>query len=360
MKSEWKKCQLGDIITFQRGYDLPKTKMKNGKYAVIGSNGIIGYHNEYTTEAPSITIGRSGNVGNPFIVYDRTWSHNTTLYIKEYKGVDPVFVYYFLKTLQLSNFAGGSAVPTLNRNHIHTLDVVIPADITEQRKISSLLKNIDDIKRENTNSLSTLYDMLQATYKQYTKARQLTNVLSDICAYTKERIAVSDLTLDNYYSTENMLPNKLGAVRAAGLPSTAQTVGCDNGNVLVSNIRPYFKKILYCYNKGGCSNDVLCFTPKKQELSAYLFSTLYDDYFFDFVMAGSKGTKMPRGDKQQIMTYPIYLPTDEELKAFNELAVPILEQINAINIENAKLTELRDTLLPKLISGELDVSEVNI
>lgn len=68
MKCEWKECNLGDLVTFQRGYDLPKTKMKKGKYPVVGSNGIIGYHNDYTTENPSITIGRSGNVGNPTII----------------------------------------------------------------------------------------------------------------------------------------------------------------------------------------------------------------------------------------------------------------------------------------------------
>ena len=92
---DWKTCQLGDLITFQRGHDLPKTKMKGSAYPVVGSNGIIGYHDEYTTEAPSITIGRSGNVGKPFLYKGRSWSHNTTLYIREYKNVDPIFIYYF-------------------------------------------------------------------------------------------------------------------------------------------------------------------------------------------------------------------------------------------------------------------------
>ena len=64
----WKTCQLGDLITFQRGHDLPKSKMQGNTYPVVGSNGIIGYHNEYTTEAPSITIGRSGNVGSLFYI----------------------------------------------------------------------------------------------------------------------------------------------------------------------------------------------------------------------------------------------------------------------------------------------------
>lgn len=150
MMGDWKTCQLGDLITFQRGHDLPKSKMSGGAYPVVGSNGIIGYHDEYTTENPSITIGRSGNVGKPFLYKGRSWSHNTSLYIREYRDVDPIFIYYFLQTLDLGNYAGGSAVPTLNRNHIHTLSVTVPVDITEQRQIASMLSVLDDKIEKNT------------------------------------------------------------------------------------------------------------------------------------------------------------------------------------------------------------------
>ena len=149
--AEWKECLLGDLITFQRGHDLSKSKMSGNGYPVVGSNGIIGFHNEYTTEYPSITVGRSGNVGKPYIVYGRSWSHNTSLYIKEFKGTDPIFIYYFLQTLDLGNYAGGSAVPTLNRNHIHSLNVRVPADVSTQEKIANTLKALDDKIDKNTD-----------------------------------------------------------------------------------------------------------------------------------------------------------------------------------------------------------------
>jgi len=142
MQNKWRTCQLGDIITFQRGHDLPKAQMKSGQYPVVGSNGIIGYHNEYTTDAPSITVGRSGNTGKPFIFYGRSWSHNTTLYVKEYKNSDPVFIFYLLQTLDLNNYAGGSAVPTLNRNHVHIIEVNVPP-LTEQVEIGRTLRSIN-------------------------------------------------------------------------------------------------------------------------------------------------------------------------------------------------------------------------
>mgnify|MGYP001022902449 CR=1 FL=1 len=158
----WKDCHLGDILTFQRGHDLPKKQMVSGEYPVVGSNGVIGYHNEYTTEAPSITIGRSGNTGNPFIVYGRSWSHNTTLYIKAFKDSDPVYVYYLLKTLNLGNFAGGSAVPTLNRNHIHNLDISVPP-LPGQVEIGRTLRALDDKIANNSKINHHLASLRSAT-----------------------------------------------------------------------------------------------------------------------------------------------------------------------------------------------------
>lgn len=184
--------------------------------------------------------------------------------------------------------------------------------------------------------------------------------LSDICSYSKDRIAVSSLDVWSYYSTENMLPGKLGATEATNLPTTTQTTACHVGDTLISNIRPYFKKIVYCQRECGCSTDVLCFTPFHANYSAYLFSTLYSDSFFNFMVAGSKGTKMPRGDKQQIMTYPVALPSNDELNTFNSAAFPILAQIHSNQIENESLSTLRDNLLPKFMSGEIDVSSVKL
>ncbi len=208
-----------------------------------------------------------------------------------------------------------------------------------------------------------LADLLQATYQEKFGNISLSKkqgVLSDICSYSKEKVAVSELNVSTYFSTENMLPGKAGSTEATSLPTTLQTTACHKGNTLISNIRPYFKKIIYCEDECGCSTDVLCFRPIQFQYAAYLFSTLYADKFFDFMVAGSKGTKMPRGDKQQIMTYPILLPLEKELESFNAVAFPILEQLNSNRIESKRLSELRDALLPKLMSGEIDITGIDI
>lgn len=224
-----------------------------------------------------------------------------------------------------------------------------------QREISDALCSFDNKIELNQRINDNLQQQAQAIY--VSRFTDTDGCLADICQYSKEKTFVSQLTLDSYYSTENMLPEKRGSVQAANLPTTAQTPRCTPGDVLVSNIRPYFKKIVYCSSNGGCSADVLCFIPKEKKLSAYLFYTLYADKFFDHMVAGSKGTKMPRGDKQQIMTYPIHIPSDMELADYNSIAQPILTKIENNREENLRLTALRDTLLPKLMSGEINISQ---
>ena len=129
--------------------------------------------------------------------------------------------------------------------------------------------------------------------------------LADICEYAKDKIDVTILDEDIYISTENMMPNKGGITRASSLPTIAQTQAFLDGDVLVSNIRPYFKKIWFAEFNGGCSNDVLVFRAKDGVNKRFLYYVLANDTFFDYSMATSKGTKMPRGDKVAIMKYDV-------------------------------------------------------
>lgn len=129
--------------------------------------------------------------------------------------------------------------------------------------------------------------------------------LSDICDYAKDKIYVSVLDENTYISTENMMPNKGGITKASTLPAILQTQSFSIGDVLVSNIRPYFKKIWLAEYNGGCSNDVLVFRARNEVSNRFLYYVLADDAFFDYSMTTSKGTKMPRGDKDAIMKYDV-------------------------------------------------------
>lgn len=166
--------------------------------------------------------------------------------------------------------------------------------------------------------------------------------LSDIAFYSKQKISVEDISVKNYVSTENMLPNKNGKIAATTLPKVKQTLKYEPDDVLISNIRPYFKKIWLANEEGGCSNDVLVLTAKNGIDPRYLYYVLANDKFFDYSMATSKGTKMPRGDKNSIMDYlvPSY-PIDIQLKIASVLwnmdeKIRINEKINKNLLQQAK------------------------
>ncbi|MBL4283165.1 restriction endonuclease subunit S [Vibrio fluvialis] len=182
--------------------------------------------------------------------------------------------------------------------------------------------------------------------------------LSDIASYTSDRVSTEDLTLSNYISTENMLVDKKGVVDAANLPTVKTVPAYVNGNVLISNIRPYFKKIWMANGRGGHSNDVLGFVTKVKYTEEYLFNLLYQDVLFDFMLATSKGSKMPRGDKKAILNWQIVLAPISLRTYFSNIVREFYVSASARHKENTTLTNLRDTLLPKLISGELRLDEV--
>ena len=181
------------------------------------------------------------------------------------------------------------------------------------------------------------------------------HLLSEFCSYSTQKTDNSRLSLDEYVTTDNLLPDKKGITLAKNLPSTG-AVTCNRGDVLISNIRPYLKKIYYCQTTMGCSTDVLCIRPIP-EMSEYIYCCLYHNAFFDYMMSGSKGTKMPRGDKNQIMQYPIAVPSQYRLSEFNNLARNSLRTIGNNELENRKLMRIRDCLLPLLMSGQATIAD---
>lgn len=162
--------------------------------------------------------------------------------------------------------------------------------------------------------------------------------LSDICDYVKEKVEVSSITNKTYISTENMQPNKGGIKEAATLPATLQTQGYRANDVLVSNIRPYFRKIWFAQDEGGCSNDILVFRAKEGVNPQFLYYILSNDAFFEYATATSKGTKMPRGDKNAIMQYEV---PNYELKIQNK----IVEILNPIDKKIEINNKINDNLL---------------
>lgn len=139
---EWKENTFKNIAPLQRGYDLPLSKVKKGKYPVIGSNGIIFHHNEFKIKRPGVITGRSGTIGSVFFIEEDYWPHNTTLYVTNFYKNYPKYIYYLYGFYNIEQYSNGSGVPTLNRNDIHDVKIPIP-DYAEQAAIAAVLSDMD-------------------------------------------------------------------------------------------------------------------------------------------------------------------------------------------------------------------------
>ena len=172
--------------------------------------------------------------------------------------------------------------------------------------------------------------------------------LSEVAYYSKEKIKTDELSPENYLSTENMLPEFGGITTASSLPTISTVTKYQPGDILLSNIRPYFKKLYYSISEGGCSNDVLCLCAKDNINKAFLYYSLKNDDFFKYVMATAKGTKMPRGDKSAIMDYELEVPDLETQKKIVHILSALDQKIELNNRLIDLLYSLGDAFYEKI------------
>ncbi|ELH4832348.1 restriction endonuclease subunit S [Vibrio harveyi] len=316
--------------------------------------------------------------------------------------VEPKYIYYVLLSKHFENFMDayklGSTQPNLKVSDLKRVPLPI-APLSEQRKIAKILGDLDKKIKLNRQTNQTLEEMAQAIFKSWfvdfdpVKAKMSgeqpegmdaataslfpeklveselglipegweVGTLSNVAKYCSARTNTDTITLENYISTENMLAEKKGVTAASKLPTAKTVAAYKSGDILVSNIRPYFKKIWLAEGSGGRSNDVLGFESVSANTDSYLMNLLYQDTFFEYMTRTSKGAKMPRGDKTAIMNWEMAVPPVELREAFSAIVDKFYQLIPQNRAQNATLESLRDTLLPKLLSGEieLNLAEVN-
>jgi len=170
----WVKKKLGEVCTLQRGFDLPTRQRNKGDYPLISSSGCIDSQAEAKVSSPGVVTGRSGSIGSVFFIDKDFWPLNTTLYVKDFHGNDPRFIFYLLIKLDLKRFAGGAGVPTLNRNSVHSELVYIPSNISEQKQIVAILdeafegidRAIANTEKNLANSRELFESYLNAIFTQ--------------------------------------------------------------------------------------------------------------------------------------------------------------------------------------------------
>ena len=342
------------------------------------------------------SVGTLGSVyqvkkGDEFYFKDGniTWFKNFS------DDINSKFVYYWLISRdtqnKLNKIAIGTTQKALTIVNLRNIIIKYPS-LYEQNFIVHILETLDDKIKLNRRQNTTLEAMAQAIFKEWfvdfgpvrakMEGRQPEGIsreiadlfpdrldnegkpegwerkkLGDLITFYSERIKSDKLTESNYVSTENMLSDKKGITKASSLPTTDSVPAFCTGHILVSNIRPYFKKIWFATFDGGRSNDVLDFCPSIVGTNYFIFNILICDAFFNFMMQTAKGSKMPRGDKNAIMAYPVVAPTEVLQRAYSSLVEVYYKKINSNVLKNEVHTSLRDPLLPNRISGEPHVPD---
>ena len=172
--------------------------------------------------------------------------------------------------------------------------------------------------------------------------------MGDVLEFSNTRINSSELNSGNYVSTENILQNFQGIVKARSIPEDTNVMAFSCGNILLSNIRPYLKKVWKATFNGGCSSDVFVLQANSNIDADYLHYVVANDKFIGFVMNGAKGVKMPRGDKNQMKTYSLSLPSIKEQRKISRFLSFLDERIAVQNRLIEDLKKLRCAIVEKM------------
>jgi len=396
------KVKLGDMLTFQRGYDLTHSQMKNGKFPVVGSSEIIGYHDKANVKAPVLLIGRSGTVGRPQYYEIDIWAHNTTLFVSDFHGNDPKFCFYFLKNLNLENYANSSGVPTLNRNFIHPLIVNFP-DLPTQSAIAQILSSLDEkiglnnkINRELENFARTIYEYWfvqfdfpnnkrkpykssggELVYNKILKYKipkdweplKLNNIISRIGTGLNPRNNFKFGNGDNFYVTirnisdgKIIIDDKCDKIDDESLKIINKRSDLQIGDTLFTSIEPVGTTYLI-YRKPenwNINESVFTIRPNINKTTPeFLYHLLSSNLMKVFTKNFSTGS-VHKGIRHGVLrTFPLAYPKDKRIiNSFSMMTRPILEQIDNIDYESSILAKLRDFLLPLLMNGQVTVKNI--
>ena len=302
--------------------------------------------------------------------------------------IDANFLYYqmsrdeVVNNLQSIADQSTTAYPSIRPSDLSNLEFYVPS-LETQRKIGNFLWALDDKIALNKKINATLEAMAKTLYdywfvqfdfpdkhsKPYKTsggkmvysselgrdipAGWKVGTLEDFATYATKKISSEKIPRNRYIATDNMLPNAQGVTVSQYEPSESSVHEFTSGDVLLANIRPHFKKVWLAHFSGGCSSDVLVIRPKNFSEAEYIFSTLSRDDFFSYDVAGAKGTKMPRGDKVHIMSYPMLINNDL-IERYVAFVRPMYFKLCKLHLESRRLAALRDWLLPMLMNGQVD------
>lgn len=329
-------------ITWAKYEESPEIQLEEGqtvlvKTASVGKSAYVQNLPEKATVNPQIVVLKSKTIHNKFLSYCILHDNIQN---------------------QIKSCVGAGAIPNLSQDSISKFKIILPSDKEgiEQQKIADCLTSLDELITAQTDKLEIIKNhrkgLLQNLFPQgglevpkyrfpeflndgEWKEKELGD--KEVAFIVNEKVSVNNLQIENYISTENMLPNFNGVSIASKLPSSGKFTYFKIGDILISNIRPYLKKVWKSNKTGGVSNDVFVFRAGSDSHSNFLEFILKNDAFINYVMKSAKGVKMPRGDRESILKYKVSIPSKFEQQ---KIAECLMEVDNLINAQIEKIEQL--------------------
>ncbi|MBN3759879.1 restriction endonuclease subunit S [Burkholderia sp. Ac-20365] len=412
MSFDWSSGKLGDFIELKRGYDLPQAKRQPGAVPLVSSSGVSDRHNVAMVKGPGVVTGRYGTIGQVFFIEEDFWPLNTTLYVRNFKGNDPKFIHYFLKTVDFFAYSDKAAVPGVNRNHLHEALATIPP-LAVQKGIAGILGSLDDritLLRETNASLESIaqalfkswfvdFDPVRAKQEGRTpqgmddaKAALFPNgfddselgvvprgwrvsTLADVSANCGGAIQTgpfgSQLHASDYVESgiPVVMPKDIQRRRVdAGTTARIRSEDADRlerhklkpGDIVFSRRGDVERHALIGEREVGwlCGTGCLLVRPGPSfQSSSFLSMTLDAPRARQWLVRHAVGATMPNLNTSILGSVPVVIPDTKVLEVFEE-TISTTEARLSQNSEVANtLSSIRDMLIPRLISGQLRLSE---
>lgn len=377
----WKNIKFKDFVRLQRGFDLPKDVRTDGVYPVIASTAINGYHTEYKVLAPCVTTGRSGALGEVLYIKENCWPLNTTLWVKDFYGNYPQFVYYKLKTMNLAKYNSGAGVPTLNRNHLDEVSIKIPATYEFQTKITSIISTYDNLIENNEKRIKILEEMAQRLYTEWfekfnfpgnEKVKMVDSGtehgmipegwevkhIKDIGKVVTGKTP-STLKPDNFYGKTPFIktPDIHGNTFIIKTSQTLSDIGADSQS---NKYLPPYTVFVSCIGTVGLVGITSKLSQTNQQINA-IISNDSSDYCYLYLYCknlkslliglGTTGATMGNVNKDRFENLSLIYPSSDIRNIFFKQVVVVFERILSFQKEIESLIEIRDLLIPQLVTG---------
>ena len=387
--------RLVDLITFKRGYDLPEQNRIIGPYPVISSAGISGFHNDYKVEGKGVVTGRYGTLGEMYFVDGKYWPHNTALYVQDFKGNDPKYIYYLLSCLGRIRTSDKSAVPGVNRNELHEMFVPAIEEKSTQIAIRQVLETLDAkielndrINAELEAMAKTLYDywfvqfdfpdangkpyktsggkmVYNAELKrdvpegwQWKPIEKLIDVRDGTHESPKPSVTGQYLITSKHLKESGIDLSDAYLISDEDFEAVNKRSKVDEGDFLLSMIGTIglSQWVMKIETPFAIKNIGLFKTSKSPDWADYIFSSVTSDIGkFYLKQNQSTGTSQPYVTLGTLRSIPIIIPPDFIFQSFTEKVRPLHKAINVNTWESQKLCQLRDWLLPMLMNGQVTV-----